>query len=76
MVFLADAERVGHTVLANFPYAYCVRCLAPKLRLSEKEVRDAARLLVVRDGFMLDRRVCYACDRTEALLVTEKPREP
>lgn len=76
MVFLADAERVGHTVLANFPYAYCVRCLAPKLRLSEKEVRDAVQLLAIRDDFRLDRRVCHVCDRTEALLVTEKAREP
>jgi hypothetical protein len=42
--------------------------------LSENEVREAAQLLVVRDGFGLDRRVCYACDRTETLLVSEKPR--
>jgi hypothetical protein len=62
-------ERVAHTVLANFPYAYCFRCLAVRLPLSEKEVREAAQVLIVRDGFRLDRRVCYGCGRTETLLL-------
>jgi hypothetical protein len=41
--------------------------------LSEKEVREAAQFVVVRDGVGLDRRVCPACGRIETLLVSEKP---
>jgi hypothetical protein len=41
--------------------------------LSEKEVREATQVLIIRDAFRLDRRACYACGRSGALLVPEKP---
>ena len=68
------ADRVAHAVLANFPYAYCFRCLASQLGLSEREVREAALFVVVRDGVGLDRRVCPACGRIDTLLVSGKSR--
>jgi hypothetical protein len=37
-------------------------------------VHEAAELLTARGGFWLDRRVCFACNRTETRLVGEKPR--
>jgi hypothetical protein len=37
--------------------------------LTEKEVREAAQVLIVRDAFGLDWRACYACGRSEAVLV-------
>jgi CheY-like chemotaxis protein len=66
--------RVAHAVLANLPHAYCFRCLAAQLRLTEKAVSMAAQLLVVRKEFRLDQWVCVACKRLESLLVSEKPR--
>ena len=66
--------RVAHAVLANLPHAYCFRCLASQLGLSEREVREAALFVVVRDGVGLDRRVCPACGRIDTLLVSGKSR--
>jgi hypothetical protein len=38
-------------------------------------VREAAQLLMARDEFWLDQRVCFGCHRTETRLAGEKFRE-
>jgi hypothetical protein len=53
----------------NSPYARCFECLAIQLVVTEAMVREVAQLLIGRDGFALDRRVCYACNRVHELVV-------
>jgi hypothetical protein len=67
-------ERLASAVLQHFPYAYCFACLATRLDTIEPLLRDAAQLLIIRDGFRVTRRVCYGCSRTDDLLVNEKLR--
>lgn len=37
--------------------------------VTEPMVREVAQVLIGRDGFALDRRVCYACNRVHDLIV-------
>jgi hypothetical protein len=53
----------------NSPYARCFACLAIQLMVTEPMVREVAQVLIGRDGFALDRRVCYACNRVHDLVV-------
>jgi hypothetical protein len=72
MVSLANAERVARTVSGDVPYAYCFPCLANRLGLTEKEVRDAAQLLLARRDFMVNQRTCHRCQQTGEALGLEK----
>jgi hypothetical protein len=38
----------------------------------EKDAREAGQLLIVRDGFFIDRRVCQICGHTDEVLVSGK----
>jgi hypothetical protein len=40
----------------------------------ENDTREAAQLLVVRDEFFIDRRLCQLCDRIDRVLVSGKAR--
>jgi hypothetical protein len=59
----------GITIRENSPFARCFTCLARQLMVTETMVREVAQVLVVRDEFVLDQRVCYTCQRVEDLLV-------
>jgi hypothetical protein len=60
---------VAATVRENAPYARCFTCLGVQLIVTEKMVREAAQILIVRDAFTLKRRVCYTCQRTEDVMI-------
>jgi hypothetical protein len=60
---------VAATVRENSPYARCFTCLGVQLMVTEKVVREAAQILIVRDAFVLKRRVCYTCERTEDVMI-------
>ena len=69
------SEAVARAVLQHFPYALCPACLATALSAPEPEVRSAAQLLIVNDGFRTATRICHRCSRTDETLVPEKSRE-
>jgi hypothetical protein len=69
---------VGTTVRENSPYARCFACLAVQLTVTEKTVtekmvREAAQVLIVREAFVLKRRVCYTCARTQDVIIPAEP---
>jgi hypothetical protein len=66
------AELVARAVLQNAPYVRCSSCLSSQVGVSEKNVREAAQLLIVRDDFYLARRFCQICERTDDVLVSGK----
>jgi hypothetical protein len=54
--------RLEKVVRETSPLGYCFRCLAGLLTVSEKEVRDAAQVLMVPAGrFMVQHGICKAC---------------
>jgi hypothetical protein len=66
------AQRVADAVYQNPSRVLCFACLAAREGLAEHDVRAAALVLVARAGFRLLQRVCYACRRTDEMLVSEK----
>jgi hypothetical protein len=63
------ANRVAGAVRGHFPSTRCFRCLSLQLGLTEKEVRDVAQVLVVRDEFKIVSRVCDACSGVDGVLM-------
>jgi hypothetical protein len=55
------------------PFSQCFTCLAQQLMVTETMVREVAQLLVVRDEFVLDQRICCTCHRVEDLVVPVEP---
>jgi hypothetical protein len=45
------AELVARAVLQNTPYVRCFPCLSSQVGVPEKDAREAAQLLVVREEF-------------------------
>jgi hypothetical protein len=39
--------------------------------LPEKDVRDAAQIVILQKEFTVERRVCYSCSRADEALVTK-----
>jgi hypothetical protein len=68
---VTTAELVARAVLQNSPFARCFACLSLQVGLLEKDAREAAQLLVIRD-FFIDQRVCQVCGRTDRVLVSGK----
>jgi hypothetical protein len=66
------AEQVARAVLQNSPYVRCFQCLAAQVGMLERDVREATQVMIVRDDFYVARRVCYACGRTDDVLVSGK----
>lgn len=66
------ANRVASAVRKHFPSARCFLCLSLQLRSTEKEVRDAAQVLIVRDEFKIRRLACDKCSRISDILVRAK----
>ena len=52
-------------------YAPCFSCIATQLGCTEPEVRDAAQMLIIKDGFRTVRRLCYGCSRMGDTLVPD-----
>jgi hypothetical protein len=69
---VTTAEQVARAVLQNSPYVRCFRCLSSQVSLTEKDAREAGQLLVMRDEFFIDRRVCQICGHTDEVLVSGK----
>ena len=69
---VTTAEQVARAVLQNSPYARCFACLATQVGVSEKDARDAAQVLIVRQDFGISRRVCYTCTRVDDVLIAAK----
>jgi hypothetical protein len=44
-----------------------------KLVLPEKDVREAGQVVVLRQGFRVERRACYLYQHVADALVTEMP---
>ena len=65
-------QRVAAAVYQNSPHVLCFTCLATQQGLNEHEVRAAALVLIARAGLRLVQRVCYACRRTDEMLVSQK----
>jgi hypothetical protein len=53
--------RLSAILRDNAPGGYCVDCLALRLDLPVKEVRDRAQVLVLQPAFRVFERACYAC---------------
>jgi hypothetical protein len=68
----ALAGRVASAVREHFPSTRCFLCLSLQLASTEKEVRDAAQVLVVRDEFKTVSRVCVSCSGVDGVLMPPK----
>jgi hypothetical protein len=64
--------RVASAVRGHFPSTRCFRCLSLQLGLTEKEVRDAAQVLIIRDESKVRRLACDRCSRISDILVRAK----
>jgi hypothetical protein len=69
---VTTAERLARAVLQNAPFVRCFRCLSAQAGIIEKEAREAAQLLLVREEFSLAKRVCQICGHTDETLVRDK----
>jgi hypothetical protein len=54
------------------PHIRCFRCLSLQVGVLEKDAREAAQILVVRNDFFVARRSCQICARTDSALVSGK----
>jgi hypothetical protein len=69
---VTTAEQVARAVLQNSPYVRCFPCLSSQVGVTEKDAREAAQLLIVRDEFFIAQRMCQICGRTDDVFVSEK----
>jgi hypothetical protein len=69
---VTTAGLVARAVLQNSPFVRCFPCLSSQVGVSQRDVREAAQLLIVRDEFFIARRFCQICERTGDVLVSEK----
>ena len=73
---VARARRLAQAIQATYPHSYCYTCLGKRLDMPEKDVRDAAQIVVIqRPGFEVVLRACSDCGRPENLL-TYRPAPP
>jgi hypothetical protein len=64
-----SGARLAAVLHGSHPAGYCVECVAMKMNLSVKEVRDAAQVLVARPGFRVVERECYCCGHIKDVVV-------
>jgi hypothetical protein len=65
-------QRIARAVLWNLPKVHCFPCLSLQVGVLEKDAREAAQILVVRNDFFVTRRRCQICARTDSALVSGK----
>jgi hypothetical protein len=68
----ALARRIGDAVYQNSPNSLCFTCLAAQQGLSEHDARSAALVLIARAGLGLVRQPCYACGRTDDMMIVRQ----
>lgn len=56
----------------TWPNTYCFRCLAAKLQVSEKDIRDSVQLQVLASQLHIRRRRCAECGHEDDLLQLAK----
>jgi hypothetical protein len=54
--------------------SHCYACLAKRLGVTDKDVREAAQVVALRGGFELAKRICHGCRTVEILLVANLDR--
>jgi biotin operon repressor len=64
----ATARAITALLLENWPNTYCYPCLAAKLQIAEKNVREAAQELALLHGFQIRHLRCAQCGRLDNLL--------
>jgi hypothetical protein len=64
----ATAKAITALLLENWPNPYCYSCLAIKLQVSEREVRESAQALVLVSAVRIRRLRCANCGRVDDLL--------
>jgi hypothetical protein len=69
---VTTAEQVARAVLKNLPFVRCFSCLSSQVGVAEKDAREAGQLMIVRDEFFIDHRVCQICGVTDDMLVSGK----
>jgi hypothetical protein len=69
---VTTAELVARAVIQNSPFVRCFPCLSLQIGVLEKDAREAAQLLVVREEFVIARRLCQICGRSDDVLVSGK----
>jgi hypothetical protein len=68
------AERLAALIEDSYPYVFCYACLGTKLNESDRDLRNAAQVVMIaRKAFLVSRRVCRTCGITADLL-TFHPR--
>lgn len=75
----APAKAITALLLENWPNTYCYPCLAGKLKLVEKEIRDGAQALALLPEFRILRLRCAECGRQGEVLqmrIGDQTREP
>lgn len=65
-----DSASLGAFLRANQPLAYCLACLALKLRTTEGDIRDAAQILVLGPRWALIPDRCHGCQALGHVLST------
>jgi hypothetical protein len=64
----SNTAQITALLRQHAPLVLCSDCVAAKLGLPPKDVRDAAQGLVLRRGFQIVRRLCYTCCRTDDMV--------
>jgi hypothetical protein len=72
MADITLVRQIARAVLANLPDIRCFRCLSLQAGVLEKDAREAAQILVVRNDFFVARRRCQVCASTDRALVSGK----
>jgi hypothetical protein len=57
----------------QYPFTFCLPCMAKRLGAPEHDLRESAQLMVMRPRFALEKHVCYACDKfTDTMEIRRK----
>jgi len=73
MAIASLAERTADYVRRHAPSVFCHDCLSRRIRVFEKDIRDAAQYLVVVAEWQLRSRACNGCGRLGSWL--ERPKD-
>src|SRR5262245_57972496 len=57
-------DSVSDFIRTQHPNGFCASCIAKRLNLSEKDVREALQVVAVQRGFRFRLRTCRGCRRT------------
>jgi len=69
-------DSVSDFVRVQHPDAFCAPCIAKKLNIPEKMVREALQVVVLRSGFGFQFRICRGCEQTVTAVVEVRITHP